>query len=247
MRPLYTSADLDGLDHLDTMPGLPPFLARSLRHDVRPASVDGAPVRRLFDGQRIQRLLSPQPGRGSEGAEHRVRSGDAPRLRLGSSACHRRRRHGRRGDRQHLRHANAVRRHSARSHERLDDDERGGAAGDGALHRRGGRAGREAGATCRHDSERHPQGVHGSQHVHLSARAEHSDHRRHLRVHQPADAEVQQHQHQRLSHAGSGRDGRPGTGLHAGRWTGVCPHGRASRVWTSMPSARGCRSSGRSA
>ena len=26
VRPLYTSADLDGVDHLDTMPGLPPFL-----------------------------------------------------------------------------------------------------------------------------------------------------------------------------------------------------------------------------
>src|SRR4051794_25950577 len=26
VRPLYTDADLDGLDHLDTMPGLPPFL-----------------------------------------------------------------------------------------------------------------------------------------------------------------------------------------------------------------------------
>src|SRR6202047_2932258 len=26
VRPLYTAADLDGVEHLDTMPGLPPFL-----------------------------------------------------------------------------------------------------------------------------------------------------------------------------------------------------------------------------
>jgi methylmalonyl-CoA mutase cobalamin-binding domain/chain len=36
--------------------------------------------------------------------------------------------------------------------------------------------------TARRDHpERHPQGVHGPQHLHLSARAEHADHRRHLR------------------------------------------------------------------
>ena len=74
--------------------------------------------------------------------------------------------------------------------------------------------------------ERHPQGVHGPQHLHLSARAEHPHHRRHLRLHQPADAEVQQHQHQRLPHAGGRRHRRPGTGLHAGRRPGVRPHRR---------------------
>ena len=38
-----------------------------------------------------------------------------------------------------LRHAHAVRRHPARRDERVDDDERRGAAGPGALHRRGAR------------------------------------------------------------------------------------------------------------
>jgi methylmalonyl-CoA mutase len=43
--------------------------------------------------------------------------------------------------------------------------------------------------------ERHPQGVHGPQHLHLPARAEHADHRRHHRVHGQEHAEVQLDQH----------------------------------------------------
>ena len=42
-----------------------------------------------------------------------------------------------------------------------------------------------------HDPERHPQGVHGPQHLHLPARALDADHLRHLRLHRAADAEVQ--------------------------------------------------------
>ena len=40
----------------------------------------------------------------------------------------------------------------------------------GVLHRRRRGTGREAGAAFRHDPERHPQGIHGAQHLHLSAR-----------------------------------------------------------------------------
>ena len=67
-------------------------------------------------------------------------------------------------------HEDPVRRHPARSGQRLDDDERRGAAGAGVLHRRRRGAGRGARAARRHDPERHPQGVHGPQHLHLSAR-----------------------------------------------------------------------------
>ena len=56
--------------------------------------------------------------------------------------------------------------------------------------------------------ERHPQGVHGPQHLHLPARTEHADHVGHLRLYQPRDAAVQQHLDFGLSHAGSGGDGR---------------------------------------
>ena len=52
----------------------------------------------------------------------------------------------------------------------VDDHERRGAAGAGALHRGGRGAGRAAGKALRHHPERHPQRVHGAQHLHLSAR-----------------------------------------------------------------------------
>ena len=64
----------------------------------------------------------------------------------------------------------------------------------------------DRGAARRDHPERHPQGVHGPQHLHLSARAEHADRRRHHRVHGAAHAEVQLDLDLRLPHAGGGRD-----------------------------------------
>ena len=49
------------------------------------------------------------------------------------------------------------------------------------------------------------------------------------------DAEVQLHQRERISHAGGGRDSRPRTGLHAGRWPGVPAH-RALRPGSTSTS-----------
>jgi methylmalonyl-CoA mutase len=43
----------------------------------------------------------------------------------------------------------------------------------------------------RHHPERHPEGVHGPQHLHLSARAQHADRVGHHRLHVRAHAEVQ--------------------------------------------------------
>ena len=55
-----------------------------------------------------------------------------------------------------------------------------------ALYIVGGRgAGGEAGAARGDHPERHPQGVHGPQHLHLPAGAEHADHLRHLRATPP--------------------------------------------------------------
>ena len=65
-------------------------------------------------------------------------------------------------------------------------------------------------AARRDHPERHPQGVHGPQHLHLPARAEHADRRRHHRVHGDAHAEVQLDLDLRLPHAGGGRDGGAG-------------------------------------
>ena len=59
-----------------------------------------------------------------------------------------------------------------------------------------------AGAALGDHPERHPQGVHGPQHVHLPARALDAHRRGHHRVHGAAHAEVQLDQHLRLPHAG---------------------------------------------
>ncbi len=64
----------------------------------------------------------------------------------------------------------ALRRHPARPDVGVDDHERRGAAGHGALHRGRRGAGRPARAAGGHHPERHPQGVHGPQHLHLPAR-----------------------------------------------------------------------------
>ena len=74
-------------------------------------------------------------------------------------------------------------RHPARPGLGVDDHERRGAADPGLLHRRRRGAGGAAGAAGRHHPERHPQGVHGPQHLHLSAGAVDAHHRRHHRVH----------------------------------------------------------------
>ena len=116
-----------------------------------------------------------------------------------------------------LRHAHAVRRHPARPDVGVDDHERRGAAGDGALHRRRRGTGRAAGKARRHHPERHPQGVHGPQHLHLSAEAVAAHRLRHFRLHLGAYAEIQFDLDFRLSHAGGGSDGRSRARLYAGR------------------------------
>ena len=66
---------------------------------------------------------------------------------------------------------------------------------------------RAAGEAGRHDPERHPQGIYGAEHLHLSARSFDAHHLRHLRLHVAADAEIQLNLDFRLPHAGSRRDG----------------------------------------
>ena len=80
----------------------------------------------------------------------------------------------------------------------------------------------EAGKALGHDPERHPQRVHGAQHLHLSARAVAAHHLRHLRLHRGAYAEVQLDLDLRLPHAGGGRDAGPRARLYAGRRRRIC-------------------------
>ena len=143
-------------------------------------------------------------------ATHRGYDSDHPRVAG-------RRRNGRCGNRLHPRHAPAVRRHRPVDGVGVDDDERRGAADPRAVRRRrrgAGRAAREAG---RDHPERHPQRVHGPQHLHLSAQAVDADHLRHLRLHQREDAEVQLDLDLRLPHPRGRCDSRSGAGLHARR------------------------------
>ena len=56
----------------------------------------------------------------------------------------------------------------------------------GHVHRRGRKAGRAHGRAARHHPERHPQGVHRPEGVHLPARALHAAGDRHHRVRQPS-------------------------------------------------------------
>ena len=79
------------------------------------------------------------------------------------------------------------------------------------------------GETLRHHPERHSQGIHGAQYLYLSARAYHAHRRRHHRIYGEEYAEIQFDLDQRLSHARSRRDGRAGTRLHAGRRHRICP------------------------
>ena len=204
--------------------------ARALPDDVHDPAVDDPPVRRVLHRGGVQRLLPAQPRRRAEGAVDRVRSAHPPRLRLRPPAGARRRRHGRGGDRLDPRHAAALRRHPAGPDDRLDDHERRRAAGDGALHPRGRGAGRGARAAGRDHPERHPQGVHGPQHLHLPAEALDADRQRHLRLHLAEDAAVQLDLHLRLPHPGGRGDRRPGAGLHAGRRRGVRDGGQGRRA-----------------
>ena len=47
--PVFGESALDGLDFLQTYPGIPPFLRGPVRHHVRQPTVDDPAVRRLLD------------------------------------------------------------------------------------------------------------------------------------------------------------------------------------------------------
>ena len=222
--------DIAGLDFLDGWPGVAPYL----RGPYPTMYVRQPWTIRQYAGfstaEDFERLLPAQPRRRPEGPLRRLRPADPSRLRFRRSARRRRCRHGRRRDRLDPRHADALCRHPARPDERVDDHERRGAAGAGALHRRRRGAGRSAEGAQRHHPERHPQGVHGPQHLHLSARTIDADRRRHPRPHGGGNAEVQLDLDLRLPHAGGRGDGRSRTRLHARRRARICPRRAGCRA-----------------
>ncbi len=224
VAPLYTAADLAGCEHVAYTAGLPPFLRGpyATMYIVRPWTV--RQYAGLLDRRGEQRLLPAQPRGRPEGPVGRLRPRDPPRLRQRPPARRRRRRQGRRGDRLDPRHEDPLRRHPPGRDVGVDDHERRGAAGARLLHRGRPRAGRHARPAPGDHPERHPQGVHGPQHLHLPARLLDADHRRHLRLHLAAHAEVQQHLDLGLPHAGGRGDGRSRAGLHHRRRARVRAH-----------------------
>ena len=211
------------LRHTDTLPGFEPFVRgpQATMYAGRPWTI------RQYAGfstaEESNAFYRAGARRRRPGHLGRLRPGHAPRLRLRPPARGRRRRQGRRGDRLRRGHEDPLRRHPARQGLGLDDHERRGAAGAGGLHRRRRGAGRAAGrAALRDDPERHPQRVHGPQHVHLSARAVDADRRPTSSSYTAAaHAEVQLDLDLRLPHAGGGRDAGAGARVHAGRRQGV--------------------------
>src|SRR5207247_690608 len=79
-------------------------------------------------------------------------------------------------------HEDPLRRRAARPHVGVDDHERRRPPRARELHRGWRGAGRAAAQAHRDDPERHSQGVHGPQHLHLPARALDADRGRHHRL-----------------------------------------------------------------
>ena len=80
VKPLYTAADLEGIEAADSLPGLAPFLrgVRATMYAGRPWT-DPA-ICRLLDRRGVQRLLPEQSGRRADGPFGGLRSRDPPRL-----------------------------------------------------------------------------------------------------------------------------------------------------------------------
>ena len=152
VKPLYTAADLKGLKYTDTLPGFEPYLRgpQATMYAVRPWTIrQYAGFSTAEESNAFYRKALAAGGQGVVGG---LRPGHAPRLRQRPSARDRRRRQGRRGDRFGRGHEDPVRPDPARQGQRVDDDERRGAAGAGGLRGRGRRAGRGARPAAREPS-----------------------------------------------------------------------------------------------
>ena len=145
-------------------------------------------------------------------------------------AARRRGRPGRRPDQLPRGHGGAARRDPAGPREHVDDDQRHG-PDPARLLRCGRRApGRATQRDQRHDSERHPQGVHRARHVHLPAPPSHAPRHRRVRILRGRAAEMEHHLDQRVPHARGRGDGCPGARFHARRRHRVRRGGTAARA-----------------
>ena len=247
VKPAYGPDDLAGLAVLDSYPGIAPYLRGPYptMYVTQPWTIrQYAGFSTAEDSNAFYRrnLAAGQKGLSIafDLATHRGYDSDHPRVAgdVGMAGV---------AIEFDLRHADAVLRHPARPDDRVDDHERRGAADHGALHRRRRGTGRAAGKARRHDPERHPQGVHGPQHLHLSARPVAAHHLRHLRLH--LGSTCRSSTRSRSPAITCRRPARRRTSSSPIRSpTASNMSAPASRpASTSTASRRGCRSSGRSA
>ena len=246
VNPLYTPADMRGGDYLEKVgfPGRYPFT-----RGIQPTMYRG----RLWTmrqyagfgtGRGIQRAL-PVPARA--GADRGSRSRSTCRRRSGTTAT-RRMADGEVGkvgvaidtlaDME-----TALRRDPARQGLHLDDHQRPRADAARHVHRGRREAGREAVRHQRHDSERHPEGVHRPRDVHLPPEAVDAAHHRHLRILRQRSPEVEHDLDLRVSHPRGGLDRRAGGGVHARRRDRLCRTRRSRPAWMWTPSRASSRSS----
>ena len=228
LKSFYTREDLAGLEHLQYAAGIPPYLRgpRSTMHAMRPWTIRQHTRFSTAEESNAFYRRNVAAGARTFGG---VGAGDAARLRLRSRARDRRRGQGGRGHRLNSRHEDFVPPHSAGADFGIDTNERRGAADHGVLYCRCRGAGRGAGAVEREHPERHFDGVHGPQYVHLSARGIDADYGRYPPLLCAEDAEIQLHQRERLPDAGSGRDRGFGACIHACRRARVFARGGKCR------------------
>ena len=194
-----------------------PVHARHPRDRLPRQALDDAAVRRVRHARSDQRALSAPARSRRHRPQRRVRSADADGPRSRPSAVAGRGGEVRRVGRVAGRHGDAVRRHPARRGHDVDDHQLAGGDDLRDVSRRRRAAGRVVADAVGHDPERHPEGVHRAEGIHLPAAPVDAADHRHVRVLHARGAALEHHLGQRLSHPRGRRDGGAGAGVHAAR------------------------------
>ena len=173
VKDLYTPSDRGGDDYLEHsgFPGQYPYTRGHPRLDVPGPPLDhpaGFGVRHR-GGHEPAIQVSARPRR--DRPFDRLRPSDASGPRLGRPHEPGRGRQDRRGHRYDPRRGAAVRRNPTGRGQQLPHHQRPGLRDHGDVRGCGGFPGCYGRQSDRHGPERHPQGVHGSERVHLPARA----------------------------------------------------------------------------
>ena len=179
--------------------------------------MDDAPVRRIRHGRGVEQALQVPAEAGPDRAVRRFRPADADRLRLGRPDGQRRGRKGRRRHRLARGHGDPARGDPAGQGLDLDDHQRHGRDAAAPLSARRREAGLPAREDHRDRAERHPQGVRGARHVHLSAEAIDAAGDRPVRVLPGEPTQLEHDLHLGLPHQGGRLDGGRGDRPHAQR------------------------------